>query len=64
MKKQQQFLHLILKENESLTTQLGITIRELEESLPYNSIEVHQVVPLDSNEYTVILNCYLSEIQH
>ncbi|MGG0754299.1 hypothetical protein [Brevibacillus laterosporus] len=64
MKRHQQFLHMRLNQNEILTEQLGTTIRELERSLPYKLIEVHQVVPLTNNEYTVILNCYYAEMPH
>ncbi|RFB28275.1 hypothetical protein DZB91_24045 [Brevibacillus sp. VP] len=64
MKRHQQFLHLVLDANEQLTKQLGTTIREMEKSLPYEIIEVHQVVPLDNNEFTVILNCYYTETIH
>ncbi|MDN9012403.1 hypothetical protein [Brevibacillus laterosporus] len=64
MIKHQQFLHLRLNQNETLTEVLGTTIRELEKSLPYKLIEVHQVVPLANNEYTVILNGFFEDRTH
>ncbi|TPG93527.1 hypothetical protein EEL32_00275 (plasmid) [Brevibacillus laterosporus] len=64
MIKHQMFLHLVLKANEQLTEKLAAKIGEMEESLTCEFIEVHQVVPLDNNEFTVILNCYYKETVH
>ncbi|QDX91082.1 hypothetical protein EEL31_21505 [Brevibacillus laterosporus] len=64
MIKHQLFFHLRLKENEVFTEQLGLTVNELKETMSMHSIEVHQVVPLENNEYTLILNCFFEDRTH
>lgn len=61
MKMIQQFLHLERSDDEVFAGVLGKTIRQMENTLPFEKIVVRQVVPHEGETFTVILDCYYGE---
>ncbi|MGG1662899.1 hypothetical protein [Brevibacillus sp. NRS-1366] len=60
----QQFLHLRREEDQVFAGVLGKTIRQMEQTLPFEQIVVRQVVPHEDGSFTVILDCYYDDNSH